>query len=126
MRTPTPPTIIPPPWRVISLSAESPCVVSGLPMANTDRGRALIASGLANHRRIEIIRLLQSRGSLCVNEVATECRIDVATASQHAKRLHEAGLIKKRAEGRKVQLFPTRRASTLLGTIDLLWESPAD
>jgi predicted transcriptional regulator len=95
-------------------------------MANTDRGRALIASGLANHRRIEIIRLLQTRGSLCVNEVATECRIDVATASQHAKRLHEAGLIKKRAEGRKVQLFPTRRASTLLGTIDLLWETPAD
>ncbi|MEX1045187.1 MAG: winged helix-turn-helix domain-containing protein [Chthoniobacterales bacterium] len=95
-------------------------------MGNTDRGRSLIASGLANHRRIEIIRLLQTRGSLSVSEVATECRIDVATASQHAKRLHEAGLIKKRAEGRKVQLFPTRRASTLLGTIDLLWETPAD
>ena len=95
-------------------------------MANTDRGRALIAGGLANHRRIEIIRLLQTRGSLCVNEVAVECRIDVATASQHAKRLHEAGLIKKRAAGRKVQLYPTRRAATLLGTIDLLWESPAD
>jgi predicted transcriptional regulator len=95
-------------------------------MANIDRGRALIASGLANHRRIEIIRLLQTRGSLCVNEVANECRIDVATASQHAKRLHEAGLIKKRAVGRRVQLYPTRRAGTLLGTIDLLWESPAD
>jgi hypothetical protein len=40
--------------------------------------------------------------------------------------LHEAGLIKKRAEGRKVQLFPTRRSATLLGTIDLLWEAPAD
>ena len=95
-------------------------------MANIDRGRALIASGLANHRRIEIIRLLQTRGSLCVNEVTNECRIDVATASQHAKRLHEAGLIKKRAVGRRVQLYPTRRAGTLLGTIDLLWESPAD
>lgn len=85
-----------------------------------------MAGGLANHRRIEIIRLLQSRGNLCVNEVAIACRIDVATASQHAKRLHEAGLIKKRADGRKVRLFPTRRAATLLGTIDLLWESPAD
>lgn len=95
-------------------------------MANIDRGRALIASGLANHRRIEIIRMLQARGNMCVNDVANECRIDVATASQHAKRLHEAGLIKKRADGRKVQLFPTRRATTLLGTIDLLWESPAD
>jgi hypothetical protein len=36
------------------------------------------------------------------------------------------GLIKKRAEGRKVHLHPTRRAATLLDTIDLLWESPAD
>lgn len=95
-------------------------------MANIDRGRAKIAGGLSNHRRIEIIRLLQTRGNLCVNEVAIECGIDVATASEHAKRLHEAGLIKKRAQGRKVQLFPTRRAATLLGTIDLLWEAPAD
>lgn len=95
-------------------------------MANIDRGRAIMAGGLANHRRIEIIRMLQARGNMCINEVAAECRIDVATASQHAKRLHEAGLVKKRAEGRKVQLHPTRRAATLLGTIDLLWESPAD
>ncbi len=95
-------------------------------MANNDRGRAQIASALSNHRRIEMIRLLQARGSLCVNEVAHECRIDVATASEHAKKLHEAGLIKKRAEGRKVHLHPTRRAATLLDTIDLLWESPAD
>jgi predicted transcriptional regulator len=95
-------------------------------MANSDRGRAKLAGGLANHRRIEIIRLLQERGHLCVNEVALECGIDVATASEHAKRLHEAGLIKKRAEGRKVHLHPTRRAATLLGTIDLLWETPVD
>jgi predicted transcriptional regulator len=95
-------------------------------MANTDRGRAQLAGGLSNHRRIEIIRLLQTRGSLCVNEVAVECGIDVATASEHAKKLHEAGLLKKRAQGRKVQLYPTRRAATLLGTIDLLWDAPAD
>jgi predicted transcriptional regulator len=95
-------------------------------MANIDRGRALIAGGLGNHRRIEMIRLLQERGNLCVNEVAAECGIDVATASVHAKRLHAAGLIKKRADGRRVQLFPTRRAATLLGTLDLLFETPAD
>lgn len=95
-------------------------------MANADRGHAKIAGALSNHRRIEIIRLLQERGTLCVNEVAAECRVDIATASQHVKRLHEAGLIKKRAEGRRVQIYPTRRAATLLGTLDLLWETPAD
>ena len=61
-----------------------------------------------------------------MSKVAIECGIDVATASEHAKKLHEAGLIKKRAQGRKVQLYPTRRAGTLLGTIDLLWDSPVD
>ena len=70
-------------------------------MANTDRGRAGMAGGLANHRRIEIIRLLQARGSLCVNDVAGECRIDlVETASGKTYQLHSlpyylAGNIKK-------------------------------
>lgn len=95
-------------------------------MGNNDRGRAKLAGGLANHRRIEMIRLLQTRGNLCVEEVAAECGVQISTASEHARRLHEAGLIKKRAEGRKVRLYPTRRATTLLSTIDLLWESPAD
>lgn len=85
-----------------------------------------MAGGLANHRRIEMIRLLQTKGNLCVEEVATECGVQVSTASEHARRLHEAGLIKKKAEGRKVRLFPTRRALTLLSTIDLLWDTPAD
>jgi predicted transcriptional regulator len=95
-------------------------------MGNNDRGRAKLAAGLANHRRIEIIRILQERGNLCVEEVANECGVQVSTASEHARRLHEAGLVKKRAEGRRVRLFPTRRAATLLSTIDLLWDSPAE
>lgn len=83
-------------------------------------------AGLANAHRLSILRMLQTRGSLCISEVAVECGLDVATASQHAKRLHESGLVKKRAVGRKVELYPTRRALTLLGTIDLLWEAPVD
>ncbi len=95
-------------------------------MANNDRGRAKLAAGLANHRRIEMIRILQTKGNLCVEEIASECGVQVSTASEHARRLHESGMIKKRAEGRRVRLFPTRRAITLLNTIDLLWDSPAE
>jgi predicted transcriptional regulator len=95
-------------------------------MANIDRSRAKLAGGLANHRRIEILRLLQTRGFMCVEEVARECGIDISTVSEHARRMHEVGLIKKRADGRRVQLYPTRRGGTLLGTIDLLWDSPVD
>jgi DNA-binding MarR family transcriptional regulator len=95
-------------------------------MANIDRGRAQIAAGLSNHRRIQIIRQLITRGNMCINDVAVECGIDIATASQHAKRLHEAGLVKKRNEGRRVHLHPTKRATSLLATLDMLWEAPAD
>ncbi len=85
-----------------------------------------MAGGLANHRRIEMVRLLMDRGSLCVEEMALECGVQISTASEHARRLHESGLIKKRAEGRRVRMFPTRRAATLLSTLDLLWDTPAD
>ncbi len=73
-----------------------------------------------------MIRILQTKGNLCVEEIASECGVQVSTASEHARRLHESGMIKKRAEGRRVRLFPTRRAITLLNTIDLLWDSPAE
>jgi len=112
--------------RTLLLLAKSRNVLEWRLMANNDRGRAKLAGGLANHRRIEMIRLLQTRGNLCVEEMAVECGVQVSTASEHARRLHEAGLIKKKAEGRKVRLFPTRRATTLLSTIDLLWDSPVD
>ena len=55
-----------------------------------DRGRARMVAGLANHRRIEIIRLLIRTPSLCVNEVAAVCDIDQSTAVEHVKRLHES------------------------------------
>jgi predicted transcriptional regulator len=77
-------------------------------MSSIDRGRAKMVAGLANHRRIEIIRLLIRTPSLCVNEVATECRIDQSTAVEHVKRLHEAGLVKKK--GPKLLSRPSMRS----------------
>lgn len=84
-----------------------------------------MVSGLANHRRIEIVRLLQRHTSLCVDEVAALTKISQPTAVEHLRRLHEAGMIAKKSKGRRVLLSPTKRASTLLGTVDLLWEAPA-
>jgi predicted transcriptional regulator len=91
-------------------------------MSSIDRGRAKMVAGLANHRRIEIIRLLIRTPSLCVNEVATECRIDQSTAVEHVKRLHEAGLVMKKSTGRRVLLTPTKRAKAFVETIDALWK----
>ena len=93
-------------------------------MGAKDRGRARMLAGMANHRRIEIVRLLVKMPLLCVEEVARHCRIDQSTAVEHVRRLHEAGLIKKKSKGRRVLLSITKRATTLLRTADLLWEAP--
>jgi predicted transcriptional regulator len=91
-------------------------------MASTDRGRAKMVAGFANHRRIEIVRLLIDKPSLCVNEVATECRIEQSTTVEHVKRLHEAGLLSKKSKGRRVLLSPTARAKAFVQFIDTLWK----
>lgn len=95
-------------------------------MASNDRGRARMTAALGNHRRIEIIRLLRERPAMCIEEVAAACKVDVSTASEHVRRLHESGMLKKKSKGRRVLLSATKRASALLRTIDLLWDVPRD
>ena len=80
-----------------------------------------MVAGLANHRRIEIIRLLMRGPTLCVNDVAVECGIDQSTAVEHLHRLHEAGLIAKKSQGRRGLLTPTKRAKAVVRAIDTLW-----
>jgi DNA-binding transcriptional ArsR family regulator len=94
-------------------------------MASIDRGRARMLAGLANHRRIEIIRRLREQPLLCVDEVARLCKVSQPTAVEHVRRLHEVGLVKKQTKGRRVLLSATKRASAILRTADLLWEAGA-
>jgi len=82
-------------------------------------------SGLANHRRIEIVRLLQRHSSLCVDEVARLCKVSQPTAVEHVQRLHQSGMVEKKSKGRRVMLSLTKRAGALLRTVDLLWDAPA-
>ncbi len=82
-----------------------------------------MVSGLANHRRIEIVRLLQRHTALCVEAVAALCKVSHPTAVEHVRRLHESGLITKKSKGRRVMLSATKSAATLLRTVDLLWDA---
>jgi predicted transcriptional regulator len=90
-------------------------------MAARERRQARMVAGLANHRRIEIVRLLMRSPTLCVNEVAAQCGIDQSTTVEHLHRLHEAGLVTKKSQGRRVLLSPTKRAKAFIKAIDTLW-----
>jgi DNA-binding transcriptional ArsR family regulator len=95
-------------------------------MGAPDRGRARMTASLGNHRRIEIIRLLRRQPLQCVDQIAEACKIDKSTASEHLRRLQEGGMIAKKYKGRRVLLTATKRATSMLRTIDLLWNASAE
>jgi len=61
-----------------------------------------IVKGFANHRRIDMLKLIKNRPELSLNEVSSELRVNLKTASEHLRRLAIAGLILKRNRGQNV------------------------
>ncbi|OHA13728.1 MAG: hypothetical protein A3G49_04985 [Candidatus Sungbacteria bacterium RIFCSPLOWO2_12_FULL_41_11] len=70
-----------------------------------------IVRGFSNHRRIEIMALLDKMPELSVMEIADELGINFKTASEHIRRLALVGLVLKRNQGAAVRhaLSPTGR-----------------
>jgi len=62
-----------------------------------------IVKGFANHRRIEILFLLDKKPELSVNEISEALKINFKTASEHIRRLAIAGLVLKRNQGANVR-----------------------
>jgi len=62
-----------------------------------------IVRGFSNHRRIEILDLLEKKPELSLIEIANELNINFKTASEHVRRLAIAGLVLKRSEGSAVR-----------------------
>ena len=73
-----------------------------------------VVRGFANHRRIEMLRLLQKHPELSVEEVAGELSINAKTASEHMQRLAIAGLVLKRNAGQAVRHKLTKRGEDVL------------
>ena len=79
-----------------------------------------IVKGAANHRRLQIIDLLQKKPELSVAEIATRLKINFKTASDHIRRLAIAGLVMKRYEGNYVRHKLTSRGQTILKFLRIL------
>ena len=73
-----------------------------------------VVRGFSNHRRIEILNLLNKSPELSVIEVAMTLRINMKTASEHVRRLAIAGLVLKRAEANAVRHKLTDRGLSIL------------
>lgn len=73
-----------------------------------------ITKGFANHRRIQILELLEKEPELSVIEIADKLSINFKTASEHIRRLAIAGLVLKRSTGNNVRHKLTGRSQTIL------------
>ncbi len=58
--------------------------------------------GVANHHRINILRLIAKRESISVEDISDSLKCNLKTVSEHTRRLVHAGLINKRYKGRTV------------------------
>ncbi len=54
-----------------------------------------IVKGFANHRRLDILELLEKESELSLQEISQRLDINFKTASEHLRRLVYAGLIVK-------------------------------
>ncbi|MDO8552888.1 MAG: winged helix-turn-helix domain-containing protein [bacterium] len=76
--------------------------------------------GFANHRRIQMLDLLQKTPELSVDEIATILKINFKTASEHIRRLAISGLVLKRHAGNEVRHKLTDKAVSILKFLRIL------
>ena len=80
-----------------------------------------VTKGIANHRRIEILSLLEKSPELSLSEVTDALGINLKTAGEHLRRLTIAGLVAKRNAGAAVRHIVTaegRKALKFLRTLE--------
>jgi DNA-binding transcriptional ArsR family regulator len=73
-----------------------------------------IVKGFANHRRLDILELLQHKPELSVEEIAEKLSIGYINASDHIRKLALAGLVLKRSDGKAIRHKLTARAKVIL------------
>jgi predicted transcriptional regulator len=79
-----------------------------------------IVKGFANHRRIQILELIEKEPELSVLEIAEKLNLNFKTASEHIRRLAIAGLLLKRSAGLNVRHKVSDRGLTILKFLRIL------
>ena len=59
--------------------------------------------GAANHRRLEILSLIDKRSGITLEKICEMLHCNVKTISEHTRRLVQAGLLNKKYQGRTVE-----------------------
>ena len=79
-----------------------------------------LVRGFSNHRRIEMLDLMENRPEMSVAGIAEALKINFKTASEHIRRLAIAGLVLKRSDGNSIRHKLTDRAVSILKFLRIL------
>ena len=83
-------------------------------MDKTYRELERIVKGFANHRRVEILELLDKTPELSVIEISQKTGSNFKTISEHVRRLAISGLVVKRSAKSSVRHKLTDRGDIIL------------
>ena len=89
-------------------------------MERSRRQLERVVKGFANHRRIQVLEVLEARPDLDLTTITRVCGINFKTASEHVRRLSIAGLVWKKARGRNVLHAISPRGKSVLRFLSTL------
>jgi len=73
-----------------------------------------IVKGFANHRRIQVLELLDKTPNLSVDDISQNLNVGFFTISDHIRKLADVGLIEKKYKNRFVLHNLTKRGKYVL------------
>jgi predicted transcriptional regulator len=84
-------------------------------MARSYKQLERIVRGYSNHRRIEILNLLDAKGAHDLTGICKALGINFKTGFEHARRLAVAGLVYKNPQGPSIMHTISPRGKAVLG-----------
>lgn len=76
--------------------------MSEAPWKKTSKQLERHLKGVSNHHRIDILRLIERRRQISLDDIARILHCNLKTTAEHTRRLALAGLVYKRYRGRIV------------------------
>ena len=89
-------------------------------MKKTHRELERIIKGFANHRRLQILELLDKIPEMSVQEISEKVKSDIKNISAHVNKMAIAGLVMKRSEGNMVRHKLTARGKSILQFVRII------
>jgi predicted transcriptional regulator len=89
-------------------------------MRKTNRELERIVKGFANHRRIEMLFLLDKNPDLSVLAISDRLKSDFKNISAHISKMYNSGLLVKRSMGNTVCHKLTKRGKSILQFVRII------